>query len=128
MGFEAEFDFEFDKWAELANSDPNAFEEQRCAIIKRVIDSICLEKDRRRALEGLQFRINMERRRSKTPMESCVRLSSMMKDQFLTNFYPLLKNFHEMDELEHPVMAPVTTTRKADVIPLRRSEKIADRD
>ncbi len=122
---ELEFDFEFDKWADLANRDLDAFEELRSSIIEQVIDATCLERDSRRALEGLQFRIDMERRKSKTAMESCIRLSSMMQEQFFSSFHPTIKSFHEV---EYPLKSPVATATKATVIPLRRPEEMADKD
>jgi len=57
--------FDFDRWARLARSDPERFEAQRRAAIDSLIDEAPEECQRR--LSGLQFRIDMERRRSGTP-------------------------------------------------------------
>jgi len=79
-------DFDFDKWANLAKQDPHAFEARRKEMIDEIIKGF--PSDSRHLSEGLQFRIDMERRRSKNPMESCIRISNMMKEQFYTDFYP----------------------------------------
>jgi len=84
--------FEFDEWAELAKLDPELFEDNRRKVIeehfKQNIENGCLAK--KRLLHGLQFRIDMERRKSKNPMGSCTRLSRMLMEQFYSKFYPSL--------------------------------------
>ncbi|MCK7583290.1 MAG: DUF3135 domain-containing protein [Chromatiales bacterium] len=51
-------------------ADPFAFEARRLAI-DRVVPSPVSPPDQRR-LRGLQFRIDMERRRARTPMAACL--------------------------------------------------------
>jgi hypothetical protein len=75
-------DFDFDMWAALARTDPEAFERLRTETI---------EKACQRALEGgvdpervaqISWRIAVERDRAKNPLQSCLRLSSLMWDRF----------------------------------------------
>ena len=71
----------FDEWASLAQTDPAAFEQRRSCLIEDFIQNSPNHLQRR--LRGLQFQVDMERRRARTPMGACVRISSMMWDAFL---------------------------------------------
>lgn len=75
------FSFDFDEWSQLARTDPSAFEARRLALIEEYLGQFPLPEQRR--LRGLQFRIDMERRRAHTPMAACLKLSSMMWDSLL---------------------------------------------
>ncbi len=75
------FAFDFDEWASLARANPHAFEARRQALIDDFLRQF--PDPERRRLRGLQFRIDMERRRARTPMAACIRLSSMMWDSLL---------------------------------------------
>ncbi len=88
-------DFDFDEWVRLAQQDPTAFEALRKEIIEEIIKGFHL--DQQRVLEGLQFRIDMERRKSKNPMGSCIRLSNMLKNKIHTDFYPLIESMDDSD-------------------------------
>ncbi|MFN3595269.1 MAG: DUF3135 domain-containing protein [Thiobacillaceae bacterium] len=69
-------DFDFDTWAELARSDPEAFESRRKALIDQLIGAAPAHlRDR---LRCLQWRIDVERRRYKHPLKSCMVLYAMM--------------------------------------------------
>ena len=72
---------EFDEWASLASSDPDGFEKLRQALIDQFIQEAPAE--RRHRLRCLQWRIEQERARSKTPLGACIRLSRMMWDKVL---------------------------------------------
>jgi len=72
------FEFDFDEWAALARSNPTEFEARRQALLNEYLRQFA-DADQRR-LRGLQFRIDMERRRARTPLAGCIRLSSMMWD------------------------------------------------
>ena len=71
--------FDFEYWQKLAKSDPELFEEKRLAVVNNVIADAPLESQQR--LHQLQWRIDMERRRSKNPTDSCVRIYNMMWKQ-----------------------------------------------
>lgn len=73
-------DFDFDSWAQLARDNPAEFERRRRAFIEETIDAMPVEHHAR--LKGLQFRVDLERQRAKTPMGATIRLNSMMMDSF----------------------------------------------
>jgi len=67
----------FDALAKLARTDPAALEALRQRLTDDVIRRATNDSARRR-LEGLKFRIEMERRRSRDPLAACIRISAMM--------------------------------------------------
>jgi hypothetical protein len=69
-------EIDFDRWSEIARTDPETFESMRLAAIERVIESAS-EANRER-LRRLQWRIDQERRLARTPMAACLRISNMM--------------------------------------------------
>ncbi|HHM06196.1 MAG TPA: DUF3135 domain-containing protein [Gammaproteobacteria bacterium] len=71
-------DFDFDGWARLARTDPEAFEQQREKVLRAVINEA--PPHMRRRLAGVQWRVDMERRRSNSPLAACVRTFTMMWD------------------------------------------------
>lgn len=74
-------EFDFDAWSRLAAQDPEAFEMRRRMLIEQLIQSA---PDTNRArLKGLQFRLDMERRRARTPLAACLRISDMMWQSLL---------------------------------------------
>ena len=72
----SEKEFDFDSLAQLAQSDPEAFEAKRRAMIANLIESAPERLHQR--LRGFQWRIDMERQRCSNPLQACIRLSSMM--------------------------------------------------
>ena len=70
---------EFDDWLELAMNDPEAFEIARTAAIQGFLASV--PSHTRQRLTGLQWRIDMMRKQSKTPMAACQAIYSMMWDK-----------------------------------------------
>lgn len=74
-------EFNFDEWSALYRSDPEEFERRRTEEIRKVIAAAPATS--RRRIEGLQFRIDMERRRAKTPLAACIALNRMMWDSFM---------------------------------------------
>lgn len=75
--------FDFDEWSRLAKTDPAAFEMRRLALIEAYLHRFPPQPQRR--LRGVQFRIDMERRRARTPMAGCLKLSAMMWESLLGN-------------------------------------------
>lgn len=69
-------DFNFDEWQQLAKSDPEAFEKRRQQAIDELITSAPGQQQHR--LRGLQWRVDMERRKYKDSLVSCQRVFSMM--------------------------------------------------
>lgn len=72
--------FDFDEWVTLSKIDPQAFEQRRLQWCNQLIQSAPAPCKRR--LSGLLFQINMEKRRSSNPMDSCLRLSGLMWEKF----------------------------------------------
>ena len=72
---------DFDAWSAMARSDPEAFESMRVAAIEAAIASAPAAK--RERLRRLQWRIDQERRLSRTPMAACLRISRMMWSRVL---------------------------------------------
>lgn len=104
--------FDFDAWARLAKDDPAEFERQRAAALHDAIKSAPVEY--RARLEGLQFRLNLERRKTSNPLSACVRMQSLMWDAF----------FRLRDELNRatrgvPAPSSPVLKRSAEIIPMR---------
>ncbi len=72
----------FDEMVRLAKTDPEALERIRLQLIEDTIAEAPEACHRR--LRGLQFQIDMERRRAGNPMGACVRISKMMHDSLYT--------------------------------------------
>jgi Protein of unknown function (DUF3135) len=67
----------FEVLAELGRRDPKALQ----ALGRLLTDDVIKQAPRpasRRRLEGLKFRIEMERRRAPNPLAACARLSQLM--------------------------------------------------
>ncbi len=71
-------EIDFDNLSDLAASDPEAFEAQRSALIEQVIQRA--PRHRQQRLRGLQWRVDIVRERSQTPLAACIRMSEMMWD------------------------------------------------
>ena len=72
--------FDIEEWQRLAREDPAEFERRRQATIEALIQQAPPEY--RERLRRLQSRIDLERRRAKTPLGATVRLQAMMWDHF----------------------------------------------
>lgn len=74
-------DFDFESWSALARDDAEEFERRRREMIDGFL-ATAPERHRQR-LQGLQFRIDLERQRAGTPLGAAVRLNSMMWSSFM---------------------------------------------
>jgi len=74
-------ELDFDRWMQLAVADPQAFEDERQALIDEFIEHSFAD-ERRARLRCLQWRIDVARRRAPTPIAACVSLNEMMWDSF----------------------------------------------
>jgi hypothetical protein len=72
--------FDLVEWQRLAREDPAQFERRRRETIEAAIAQA--PEALRPRLRGLQFRIDLERTRAKTPLGAAIRLHSMMWDEF----------------------------------------------
>ena len=133
----------FDVMVKMAKEDPKALEVLRQEMVDQLINEAPQQYHRK--LRGLQFKIDMERERSKTPMASCIKLSKMMQESFLElrdtlrkaqqSHMHQLKQFsrshagtldsnqnHSAPPVAHPKHNAKTTTRTADIIKFPLSE------
>lgn len=120
---------DFDTWANLAQENPEAFEQQRLAVIEHAIQNAPAQHQQR--LRALQWRVDQERRRAKNPLNACIKISRMMwhnlvgegglKDQF-----DQLNSVLQGETLAEPVK------QSADIVhfPARKpykTDKVADK-
>jgi hypothetical protein len=108
-------EFKFEQWADLAERDPNAFEEARRRVLQSLIDSA--PSAQRRRLQGLQWRIDAERERAPNPLVACMKISRMMWDKVLGED-GLLDGLEQISGTK-PLRAKAT--READVLEFKRS-------
>ena len=67
----------FDVLVDMARNDPDRLEVLRQQLTAQVIDNASSGHQRKR-LEGLQFRIDVERERARSPLAATIKLSEMM--------------------------------------------------
>ena len=72
---------DFTQWSNLAQQDINSFESMRLAAIEEFIESAPERQQHR--LRCLQWRIDQERRLSRSPMGACIRISRMMWESLM---------------------------------------------
>jgi len=76
----SQFEFNFDDWAALARRDPEAFNLRRDQVVNEACERL---GDRSAtAISGICWRIDVERQRCSTPMQLCLKLTSLMWDRF----------------------------------------------
>jgi hypothetical protein len=68
--------FDFEEWALLAKTDPQAFEARRDEEIARLIAQASPHSQAR--LRGLQWKLDTERRHAGNPLSACVRIFNQM--------------------------------------------------
>lgn len=85
------FEFDFDYWMKLNKDDPDVFEDKRKKLLDQFIENSFHHK---RRIQGLQFKIDMERRKARSAMGSCIRLSDLMKDYFQNEFIAAVNTFN----------------------------------
>lgn len=81
----------FDIMMELAQKNPDALETLRKSMMEDIINS-STTSDSKRRLEGLQFTIDMNRRKAKNPLQCCIKISQLMWDSALTLSEQIEKN------------------------------------
>jgi hypothetical protein len=106
--------FDFDEWSALARVAPEEFESRRHSAIERVIAG-CKNK---RRLRGLQCRIDLERARSRTPLNACLRLSTLMWDSFYECHHHLNRLAYGIEHHALPLMTQPHSS--AAILPFRR--------
>jgi hypothetical protein len=108
---------DFDTLRRMARDNPDGLEALRRKLVDELLDDAGPE--RRQRLEGLQFRIDMERRRAANPLAATIRLSSMMRDSLL----------RLQQAINTPEDVRATPARSADVLGFPQSGvRTASRD
>lgn len=105
---------DFDQWLALASRDLQAFEAMRRSKINQFIAQA--PKAQQDRLRRLQWRIDQERRLSKSPMGACIRISRMMWEQMMGEG-GLVDQLHALNAGNFPG-AQGGSGRGAKVIPL----------
>lgn len=70
----------FDVLMELAQNHPEELEQIRIQLSQEILDDASPRLKQR--LEGLNFRMEMERQRAKNPLQCCIRITALMHDSF----------------------------------------------
>lgn len=108
----------FDELAELAKSDPEAFEAYRSQQIEAVINEA--PEYLRHRLRGLQFQVDAQRSLHDTPLGSCIKISQMMHDSF-AQLQDVLNSVSSLTSKDAPQSSPPEQpTQSAKVLHFRR--------
>lgn len=109
-----DLEFDFDILKELAENNPDHFEEVRQEIISDFIQS--LPEERRHRMECLQWRIDRTREKSKTALAACMAITEMMWESFeqLNTLFMEIKS----SESNSSVMSSATL-HTAKIIPFK---------
>jgi hypothetical protein len=100
----------FDVLVDMARNDPQGLETLRRSLTNAVITAAPSEEARRR-LRGLQFRVDMERRRAATPLAATIRISELM----CRSLAKLHRSMVEPDSLRPAQTAPPAS---AAIVPI----------
>lgn len=108
-------EFDFEKWASLASSDPESFEQLRHDRIMAVIDKATSSHQQR--LRKLQWRIDQVRKNKNSTMAACLAISNLMWDTF--------ERLNEVLQHQPNSMTNTSTERHmANVIPFPAKSKV----
>jgi hypothetical protein len=99
----------------MARNDPEGLETLRRSLTDAVIAGASSDTTRRR-LQGLQFRVDLERRRAGTPLAAAIRISEMMCHSLAS----LHASMVMPDEVIEAAIKP-TPEQSANVVPFRRA-------
>ncbi len=89
----------FDVLVDMARNNPQKLESLRLKLTKSVIEGAATEQKRKR-LEGLQFRVDLERRRARSPLAATIKISEMM--------------CHSLADLHRSMVTPLVADEYAD--------------
>jgi hypothetical protein len=106
-------EYDWAHWSALAARDPEAFERERRATIDAFIAGAPREHQAR--LKGLQFRIDLERQRSATPLGASIRLNRLMWDSF-TELRSALEKLRDASPARPAAVARAAAPRVAAVL------------
>lgn len=100
--------FDFNEWLILAQSNPDEFETRRGLAIEELLSRSHFQS----RLRCLQWRIDMERRKCRHPLVSCLRMYNMMWDAVYA-LQQLTSHGFEADALQKPA-------KSAKLLPFKR--------
>ncbi len=102
--------FDFEQWAALAATDPEAFEARRRQVLNETIRDLSPGKQKR--LRRLQWKLDQVRNTSGNSLAACIRMSRMMWDATLGEGGLL----DALDQLGNPTLAH-GARRSAKILP-----------
>jgi len=111
----------FEEMASLARKDPELFEKKRKELIQEALSQASPEN--RERLERLQWRIDRERERAKTPLGACIRLYDMLMEMVYGEggFLEAVETLRDILEATREGRGPAgeikLKTRQAEIIP-----------
>ena len=88
----------FDVLVDMARNDPQRLETLRHRLTRAVIEGAASEQKKKR-LEGLQFRVDVERKRAGSPLAATIKISEMM--------------CHSLADLHRSMVTPLATDEDA---------------
>jgi len=98
--------FNFDEWASLAINVPSAFEQRS----RECRENFITKNGNSFRLRGLQCRIDIERIRARTAMQSCLRIYSLLCD-LLLEFQMTLNGFAQGRSIDQSRLQPIREAR-----------------
>ena len=87
----------FDVLVDMARNDPDRLEVLRQQLTAQIIENASSGHQRKR-LEGLQFRIDLERERARSPLAATIKLSEMMCHSLAELHRSMVTPLHEENE------------------------------
>ena len=111
-----------DELIKLAESDPQALEILRKQWCDHVIDSAPERYHQR--LKGIQFQVDMQRRKSNNSLHSCIKISEMMMQSY-EDLQTVLSQLNKPEQRSAMEQMKIPATSCADVIPLFPERKNA---
>jgi uncharacterized protein DUF3135 len=107
---EAKLKLSFDERVKMAFENPVAYESYRQKLIEDEIQRGSIRNQQK--LKCMQFRIDMVRRRSNTPMASCLKVFTLMMDYFYGEHFQVV----ETCKVKLCSKAPENNNCRADII------------
>lgn len=101
----------FEVLVDMARNDPEGLETLRRSLTNAVIATATSDQSRRR-LKGIQFRVDLERRRAATPLAATIRISEMMCRSLADLHASLLTTADEAAPEPGPVASVLPFPRK----------------
>ena len=114
--------FDFEYWRKLASTDPKAFEKKRLDFLERLIADLPCE-ERKKRMRSLQWRVDMERRRAKNPVDSTLRIYRMMWDSVTRNQDELQKLISMLEGKPEKKSKIVDEEQKGNVLQFRKKDQ-----